>query len=78
MRGGDGRDDGVVVATKKLAIVQSLRGLAASMVVLMHFNVFIAPVMLFLACVIVHAGRAVAPPEGLSAVLRFHADGRGG
>jgi exopolysaccharide production protein ExoZ len=35
----------VVVATKKLAIVQSLRGIAASMVVLMHFNVFIAPVM---------------------------------
>lgn len=31
-----------------------------------------------LALVIVHAGRAAAPPEGLCEVLRFHADGRGG
>ena len=30
------------------------------------------------ALVIVHPGRAVVPPEGLKAVLRFNADGRGG
>lgn len=30
------------------------------------------------ALVIVHAGRAAVPPEGLIQVLRFHADGRGG
>lgn len=30
------------------------------------------------ALLIVHAGRAVAPPEGLGEVLRFQADGQGG
>src|SRR3989344_3433845 len=30
------------------------------------------------ALVIVHPGRAVVPPEGLKAILRFNADGRGG
>ena len=30
------------------------------------------------ALIIVHPGRAVAPPEGLAEVLRFWADGRGG
>ena len=30
------------------------------------------------ARVIVHPGRAVSPPEGLQALLRFNADGRGG